>query len=149
MGFTLVGRLPILRYAVGIIGVYIRVSSHAQKGASQKGALTQWLANHGHALAAGQWYEDTEMGKTLSREGFHARQADIFRSVVKTVLVWKLDRLARLLREGVNVLADWCQKEVRVVAVTQQIDLSGTIGHLTASLLFGIAEIELQDIKAR
>jgi DNA invertase Pin-like site-specific DNA recombinase len=49
----------------------------------------------------------------------------------------------------VNVLADWCQSDVRVVSVTQQIDLSGTVGHLIASLLFGIAEMEYQHIKER
>ncbi len=32
---------------------------------------------------------------------------------------------------------------VRVVAVTQQIDLSGTVGHMVASVMFGLAEIEL------
>jgi len=47
------------------------------------------------------------------------------------------------------VLADWCQRGVRVIAVTQQIDLSGPVGHLIASLLFGIAEIELQHSKER
>lgn len=132
-----------------MIGVYIRVSSHSQKGDSQKAAITQWLTNHGHVLADVRWYEDTETGKTLQRAGFQALQADIFRGEVKTVVVWKLDRLARSLREGVNVLADWCQKEVRVVSVTQQIDLSGTVGQLIASLLFGIAEMELQHIKER
>jgi DNA invertase Pin-like site-specific DNA recombinase len=63
--------------------------------------------------------------------------------------VWKLDRLARSLREGANVLADWCQRDVRVVSVTQQIDLTGAVGHLVASLLFGIAEMEYQHIKER
>ena len=29
------------------------------------------------------------------------------------------------LREGINVLADWCQRDVRVISITQQIDLSG------------------------
>jgi hypothetical protein len=65
------------------------------------------------------------------------------------VVVWKLDRWARSLREGVNVLAEWCQRDVRVVAITQQIDLSGTVGHLIASLLLGMAEIEHQHIKER
>jgi DNA invertase Pin-like site-specific DNA recombinase len=36
-----------------------------------------------------------------------------------------------------------------VIAITQQIDLSGPVGHLIASLLFGIAEIELQHAKER
>jgi len=36
---------------------------------------------------------------------------------------------------------------VRVIAITQQVDLSGPVGHLIASLLFGIAEVELQHAK--
>lgn len=132
-----------------MIAVYIRVSSPSQKSDSQKAAISQWLTNHGQPLAAVRWYEDTETGKTLNREGFQALQTAIFHGEVKMVVVWKLDRLARSLREGVNVLADWCQREVRVVAVTQQIDLSGPVGHLIASLLFGIAEMELQHIKER
>jgi DNA invertase Pin-like site-specific DNA recombinase len=132
-----------------MIGVYLRVSSDAQKSDSQQAAIRQWLARHGHDLTQVRWYTDTETGRTLQRPGFQALQADIFRGEVKTVVVWKLDRLARSLREGVNVLADWCQREVRVVSVTQQIDLSGTVGHLIASLLFGLAEMEYQHIKER
>ena len=132
-----------------MIGVYIRVSSHSQKTDSQKAAISAWLENHGHESEQVRWYTDTESGQTLKREGFQALQADIFRGEVKTVIVWKLDRLARSLREGVNVLADWCQRDVRVVSVTQQIDLSVAIGRLIASLLFGIAEMEYQHIKER
>ena len=35
-----------------------------------------------------------------------------------------------------------CERGVRVVAVTQQIDLSGAVGRMVASVLFGLAEIE-------
>ena len=64
------------------------------------------------------------------------------------MVVWKLDRLARSLKEGVNVLADWCQRGVRMIAITPQIDLSGQVGHLIASLLFGIGEIEIQHARS-
>ena len=43
---------------------------------------------------------------------------------------------------AINLLADWCERGVRVVVVTQQIDLSGSVGRLVASVLFGLAEIE-------
>jgi len=89
-----------------------------------------------------QWFEDTETGKTLRRPAFARLQQAIFAGTVKTVIVWKLDRLSRRQREGVNLLADWCERGVRVVVVTQQIDLSGTVGRLVASVLFGLAEIE-------
>jgi DNA invertase Pin-like site-specific DNA recombinase len=132
-----------------MIGVYLRVSSASQKSDSQQAAIAQWLERHGHDLAQVRWYTDTETGRTLQRPGFQALQAAIFCGEVKTVVVWKLDRLARSLREGVNVLADWCQRDVRIVSVTQQIDLSGTVGQLIASLLFGLAEMEYQHIKER
>ncbi len=50
--------------------------------------------------------------------------------------------MSRRQRDGVNLLADWCERGVRVVVVTQQIDLSGSVGRLVASVLFGLAEIE-------
>lgn len=64
----------------------------------------------------------------MQREAFQQLQAAIFAGEIKTIVVWKLDRLARSLKEGVNVLADWCQRGVRMIAITQQIDLSGPVG---------------------
>ena len=40
------------------------------------------------------------------------------------------------------MLAAWCARNVRVVGVTQQIDLSGPVGRMVASVLFGLAEIK-------
>jgi DNA invertase Pin-like site-specific DNA recombinase len=129
-------------------GVYIRVSSpKGQKTDSQRAELEAWLKRHRHKGV--QWFEDRDSATNLQREAFTRLQAAIFAGKVTTVVVWKLDRLARNLKEGVNVLADWCKRGVRVIAITQQIDLSGPVGHLIASLLFGIAEIELQHVKER
>jgi len=128
--------------------IYIRVSSpKGQKTDSQRAEIAQWLKRHHYKSV--QWFEDHESGATMQREAFQRLRAAIFAGEVTTVVVWKLDRLARSLREGVNVLADWCQRGVRIIAVTQQIDLGGPVGHLIASLLFGIAEIELQHVKER
>jgi DNA invertase Pin-like site-specific DNA recombinase len=130
------------------IGVYIRVSSpKGQKTDSQRAELESWLQRH--RLQAAQWFEDHESATTMRREAFQRLQAAIFAGEIDTVVVWKLDRLARNLKEGVNVLADWCQRGVRIIAITQQIDLSGPLGHMIASVLFGIAEIELRHAKER
>ena len=134
---------------MSMIGVYIRVSSHSQKSDSQHGEIRRWLRAHGHDLETVQWFEDTETGATLTRSGFIRLQEEIFAGTVKMVVVWKLDRIARSMREGINTLSRWCELGVRVVSVTQQIDLSGTVGHLVAGVLFAIAEIELQHVKER
>ena len=129
-------------------GVYIRVSSpKVQKTDSQRAELEAWLRRRRSKSV--KWFEDRETGTTLQRDAFQKLQAAIFAGKIDTVVVWKLDRLARNLKEGVNVLADWCQRGVRVIAITQQIDLTGPVGNLIASLLFGIAEIELQHAKER
>jgi DNA invertase Pin-like site-specific DNA recombinase len=107
------------------------------------------LTAHGHALDAVQWFEDKETGATPHRSGLIRLQEAIFAGTVKTVVVWKLDRLARSMQEGINILSGWCESGVRVVSITQQIDLAGTVGHLVAGVLFAIAEIELQHVKER
>ena len=128
--------------------IYLRVSSpKGQKTDSQRAELEAWLKRHHYKSV--QWFEDHESATTMQRDAFQRLQAAIFAGKITTVVVWKLDRLARSLKEGVNVLADWCQRGVRIIAITQQIDLSGPVGHLIASLLFGIAEIELQHAKER
>ena len=129
-------------------GVYIRVSSpKGQKTDSQRAEVEAWINRQ--RIKRARWFEDRESATNLQRDAFKKLQDAIFAGEIDTVVVWKLDRLARNLKEGVNVLADWCQRGVRVIAITQQIDLSGPVGNLIASLLFGIAEIELQHSKER
>ena len=128
--------------------VYIRVSSpKGQKTDSQRAELEAWRTRQ--RLKAVRWFEDKDSATNLQRPAFQQLQSAIFKGEIETVVVWKLDRLARSLKDGINILADWCKRDVRVIAVTQQIDLSGTVGHLIASLLFGIAEMELQHTKER
>ena len=90
-----------------MIGVYIRVSSHSQKSESQHAEIRRWLTAHGHDLETVQWFEDTETGATLTRSGLIRLQEAIFAGTVKMVVVWKLDRIARLMREGINTLSRW------------------------------------------
>lgn len=125
-----------------MIACYCWVSSRHQKSDGQKAEMLQWLQGNNMPLSGVQWFEDIETGETLHRPAFAAMQRAIFAGVVETVVVWKLDRLSRRQREGVNLFADWCERGVRVMVVTQQIDLKGAVGRLVASVLFGLAEIE-------
>ena len=127
-----------------MIAAYCRTSTTRQKNDSQIAEIEKWLAAHGHDLQQVQWFIDQESGKTLRRPQFERLQKAIFNGGIKTVVVWKLDRLSRRLRDGVNVLADWCEKGVRIVVVTQQIELDGPVGRMIAALLLGLAEIELE-----
>jgi len=124
------------------IACYVRVSSADQRQDSQRAVIGQWLEANGIDPAKVDWYEDVESGRTMKRPGFGRLQAGIFSGAVKTVIVYKVDRVARRLRDGLNVLCEWADKGVRFVSVTQQVDVSGTMGRMIAALMLGLAEIE-------
>lgn len=126
------------------IACYCRVSTRQQKTDSQEAEILKWLAGNGIDPEQVAWYRDHETGKTLKRPDFDRLQRDIFAGQVRTVVVWKLDRLSRRLRDGVNVLADWCEQGLRIVVVTQQIELNGAVGRMIAAVMLGLAEIELE-----
>ena len=60
-----------------------------------------------------------------------------------------LARVSRKLRDGIDTLCDWCDRGLRVVAVTQQIDFNGPMGKMLAAVLLGIAEMEQETRRER
>jgi DNA invertase Pin-like site-specific DNA recombinase len=114
--------------------------------------VSEWIdacprAKKWNAEAAQKALNETH--RVAALQPFDRLQADIFTGKIKTVILWKLDRLSRNLRDGVNVLADWADKGLKIVVITQQLELSGVIGRTIAGLLLGLAEIEHSNIKER
>lgn len=132
-----------------MIACYIRVSTTSQNSDGQKKDIKRWLKGQSHAAKEVRWFEDKETGKHTDRPAFKKMQEAVFMGELKTIVVWRLDRLSRNQRDGINTLADWCEKGVRVVSVTQQLDLSGATGRLIAGVLFAVGEMELEAIKER
>ena len=124
-----------------MMACYCRVSTRRQKPDSQKADIQRWLMSHAVPPTTVQWFEDVDSGTTLTRPAFDRMQQRLFMGTITTGVVWKLDRISRRQREGINVLAEWCERGVRVVVITQQLDLSGAVGRLVAGVLFGLAEI--------
>jgi len=122
------------------IAAYVRVSTTGQNEAGQVAAIKRWI--EGHNVGNVEWFVDKATGTNLDRPEFRRLQAAIFHGEVDTVLVFKLDRLARSLRDGINVLCEWLDNSVRLVSVTQELDFSGASGKLIASTLFAVAEME-------
>lgn len=126
------------------VACYVRTSTRRQKDDSQRNEIQKWLAANGIDGQQVEWYADKESGTTLQRPEFERLQGDIFHGHVKTVVLWKLDRLSRRLKDGVNILADWCEKGLKVVVVTQQLEFNGAVGRTLAAVMLGLAEIELE-----
>jgi len=131
------------------VACYCRVSSTNQKNDSQRSEIRRWLRGNNIRVSTVEWFEDVETGKTLQRPAFDTLQQAVFHGTIKTIVVWKLDRISRRQLDGISIIADWCERGVRVVSITQLIDLSGAVGRMVASVLFGLAEIELEYKKER
>jgi len=127
--------------------IYVRVSSVGQNEAGQRREIQRWLKGNG--VENVRWFVDKQTGDNLDRPAFEALQEAIFNGEVKTVVVWKLDRLSRKLRDGINVLCDWCERGLRIVSVTQQIDFNGATGKMLAAVLLGVAEMEQETRRER
>ena len=126
---------------------YVRVSTTDQKKglASQKKALKDYADNHG--LSNVVWYEDKVSGGSLDRPAFAKLQKAVFNGEIETILVWKLDRVSRSLKDGIVTLTDWVERGVRVISVTQLIDMHGPTGRLIATVLFAVSEMEREGIR--
>lgn len=132
------------------VAVYVRVSTVGQNEAGQRAEIGRWLSGNGIDPASVLWFVDKgKSGDTLKRLEFDRLQAAVFAGEVQTVVVYKLDRLSRRLREGLDVLCSWCERGLRVVSVAQQIDFNGTVGKMIAAVLLGVAEMEQETRRER
>ena len=118
---------------------YARVSTSDQNLDLQHDALK--------SVGCEKTFTDVISGAKASRPGLdkaleQLRDGD-------TLVVWKLDRLSRSLRDGINTLCDWLERGVRLVSVTQQLDFSGPTGKMIAAVLFAVAEMEQQTRRER
>jgi len=131
------------------LAVYIRVSTVGQNEAGQRREIKRWLSGNNIDPKTVRWFIDQSTGDNLDRPAFQELQQAVFMGEISTVVVWKLDRLSRSLRDGINTLADWCDAGLRVVSVTQQIDFNGTVGKMLAAVLLGVAEMEQETRRER
>jgi DNA invertase Pin-like site-specific DNA recombinase len=122
--------------------VYCRVSTKGQNLEGQRQAIQKWL--DGNSITNAVWFEDTFTGMKVDRPAFNELQRGIFNGEFEAVVCYKVDRLARTMKDGVSVLCDWLERDIRVVAVTQQFDFAGVIGKTVLGLLLSLAEMEME-----
>src|SRR6516165_4005656 len=78
------------------IAIYMRVSKgNGQDIASQQPDLERWAAAQTEPVKT---YIDRQTGKTMDRPGFKRLMDDVRAKKVRTIVVWRLDRLGRTAR---------------------------------------------------
>jgi DNA invertase Pin-like site-specific DNA recombinase len=125
-----------------IVACYMRVSAVENDQAKQRREMNRWLKSNRFGPKTVRWYIDKPTNKDLRQPKLEKLKADILEGKVRTVVVWHFDRLALAAREGLRVLVDWCEKSLRIVSVSQQIDIKSADCILIGSVLRGVAEMD-------
>jgi putative DNA-invertase from lambdoid prophage Rac len=127
--------------------IYVRVSTEDQKYEMQLHDL--------RAYAKRQGWEATEYPEKESsvkkRPVFQRMLEDARLGRVDVILVWRIDRFARSMKDYVNVTLDLYQWKVRLISVTENIDTGdqNPFAEFQRGLLALLAQLERKIIVAR
>jgi DNA invertase Pin-like site-specific DNA recombinase len=127
------------RYARVMLVGYARVSTQDQQLELQRDALEK--------LGCAKIFTDVASGATSQREGLEAalefaRQGD-------TLVVWKLDRLGRSLKELIERVNDLQARGIGFKSVQENIDTTTANGVLFFHIFGAIAQFERELIRER
>lgn len=81
-------------------------------------------------------------GGTLVRPALARLRADILSGQIDMVVVYKIDRLSRSLRDFANLVKEFEDRGVAFASVTQAFDTSTSMGRLTLNVLLSFAQFE-------
>jgi DNA invertase Pin-like site-specific DNA recombinase len=118
---------------------YLRVSKHEQNEALQKDALQE--------AGCEKYFSDIVTGSKFERKGLEQLLA--FVRSGDTVIVWKLDRLGRSLKDLIETLNLLKDREIDFISLTEHIDTTTPGGKLIFHLMGALAEFERDLIRER
>jgi DNA invertase Pin-like site-specific DNA recombinase len=90
------------------------------------------------------WYRDTLTGKTMDRPGRRRVCAGIESGHVKTVVVWRLDRLGRTAKGLTGLFEDLGRRKVNLISLRDGFDISTSAGRLMAHVWASVAQYETE-----
>lgn len=131
---------------------YIRVSTEDQAthGASLDAQRAACLGMaSARSLAAGEVMVDDQSGANLDRPGLQRLLALVERDQVAGIIVWRLDRLTRSLRDLLDLVERCGRHQCALLSCHEMIDTSGPQGRLFLHLLGAFAEFERETIRQR
>lgn len=112
---------------------YARVSTDDQNTALQLTALKRAGCNK-------TFVDEGKSGETLSRPALQRCLKQLEHG--DTLIVWKLDRLGRSVRDLVNILHDLTSRGIQFQSLTENIDTTNPLGRAMLHMVALLAELE-------
>jgi DNA invertase Pin-like site-specific DNA recombinase len=129
------------------VAIYLRVSTNSQSTDAQLAELTQLVERRGWKYRV--FCDRGQSGAKESRPAFDDMMREIRRGHLSAVCIWALDRLARSLRQLLEISQELQRLNVDLVAVKQDLDTSSPTGRLVYSVLACVAEFERELLRER
>ena len=126
--------------------VYQRISTKGQNYQGQQVDLEQYVHCYQDDLGEIQWFRDAASGKNMDKD--RPDWARIIRLInqnaVKTLIVWRLDRVGRTAKGLVEFFERLQEKNIQFISLKENIDLSTPSGRMIANVIASIASFETE-----
>ena len=138
-----------------ICGLYTRVSSRRQLHETygslegQRERLEDYCKNRDRLRMHKVYEERAYSGESLNRPAMAEMIRDICSGVINCVLVYKIDRLTRSIRDFFNLLDIFNRYDVELIVITQPFDASSPSGRLLRNVMLEFAQFEREMIADR
>lgn len=130
-----------------VLACYIRCSTSMQETTIQSNDLIQYAQSKGWEYVI---YEDVAYtGTNTQRPAFQQMMRDAKGRKFSTVIVWKLDRFGRSIKDLVLHLQELHDLKIDFVSLKDNLDFSTATGRLMFHLVSAFAEYESSTIKQR
>jgi len=130
------------------VAIYLRVSTVDQTTLNQEIELKSYCERNNYEIY--KIYKDEGVsGIKTSRPQLDLMLQDMRNKSFDAIIVWKFDRLGRSTSHLLQVLEELKNKNVRLIATSQNIDTDTPMGKFFFTILSGFAEMEREIIKER
>ncbi len=128
--------------------IYARVSTDKQKVDMQLNELRQFVKRSGWTIHQ-EYIDQSFTGANMNRPAFLAMMEEARKRKFDVLLVWKLDRLSRSLKDLINTLDELGSRGIDFVSYDNNLDTSTPTGKLVFQIVGAVAEFEKDIIRER
>jgi site-specific DNA recombinase len=131
---------------------YVRVSTdkQAERGVSLE-AQSEKIRAMGvvHNVGEIDFIVESESAKNLQRPGMERLLAEVERGDVKVVIIAKLDRLTRSVKDLCTLLERFSRRGVTLISVAESLDTGSAAGRLVLNIMTAVSQWEREAIGER
>jgi DNA invertase Pin-like site-specific DNA recombinase len=127
--------------------IYVRCSTAEQQTDMQEAELLEYCNRRGWSFTL---YRDKgQSGAKNGRPALNQMLGDMRKRKFDVIVIWKLDRLARSLKQLLSISEEFQTLAVDLVSLRQNIDTTLPVGRLTFQILGAVAEFERELLRER